>query len=141
MSENDLVVTKASSGYGNSFVAIQHPVKGKVTLTLLNFATYFSAFIGLFHPSYFQNDDCHGYAHSLCVYNDGTQVYINYPNRSGPSQAPISVGQQVDIEFNNNKIMFSVPSLGFSYTVTWPSGCVFGLVEYHKTTSWKLSSS
>ncbi|KAL0217666.1 hypothetical protein RCL1_008246 [Eukaryota sp. TZLM3-RCL] len=140
LSHNDLVATKTSANwqYENSFVAIQHPVKGKAVLTLLSESFY--DFIGFFDPSYLQDGDCHENAHSLFVYNDRTQFYIN-DDESGPSQGPISIGQQVVIEFNNNQATFSVPSLGYSHIVTWPSGYVFGLVTRDQNTSWKLSSS
>ncbi|KAL0217513.1 hypothetical protein RCL1_008094 [Eukaryota sp. TZLM3-RCL] len=138
LSENDLVATKNVDGYDNSFVAIQHPVKGKVVLTLMNFDSDFITFIGFFDPSSFQASNCYESSHSLFVCQGHTQFYVNNDN-SGPQSETFSIGQQIIIEFNNNQATFSIPSLGFSHTITWPSGHVLGLVMYFPNTSWKLS--
>ncbi|KAL0217556.1 hypothetical protein RCL1_008137 [Eukaryota sp. TZLM3-RCL] len=141
LSENDLVATKNVDGYDNSFVAIQHPVKGKVVLTLLNFGFDLETCIGFFDPSYSQIDGCYDNAHFLHVHI-GIQFFANIPNQSGPSiSGRIPIGQQIIIEFNNNQATFSVRSLGYSHIVTWPSDYVFGLTMLNRNTSWKLSNS
>ncbi|KAL0217315.1 hypothetical protein RCL1_007896 [Eukaryota sp. TZLM3-RCL] len=145
LSENNLVCNKSGGSSGqcwdNSFVAIQHPVQGKVVLTLLNFGSDFTTFIGFFNPSYLQASNCYKNAHSLLVYKDHTQFYINYSNMSGPSiSGGISKGQQITIEFNNSQATFSVLSIGYSHTITWPSGYVFGLAVGEFNNSWKISS-
>ncbi|KAL0217538.1 hypothetical protein RCL1_008119 [Eukaryota sp. TZLM3-RCL] len=142
ISDNDLVATKTGRGgsWANSFVAIQHPVKGKLVLTLLKFDLYFCTLLGFFDPSYLQIDYCFQTSHSLVVNSDGTQFWVNH-QQSGPSEGPISRKQQIIIEFNNNQATFSVPSLGYSHIVTWPTGYVFGLTLYDQNTSWKLSRS
>ncbi|KAL0217692.1 hypothetical protein RCL1_008272 [Eukaryota sp. TZLM3-RCL] len=142
LTENDLVATKTSCGRDNSFVAIQHPIKGKVVLTLLNFATKFETFIGFFSPYHLQTPDAFNNAHSLYLFNTMTQFFLVEATMVGPSNpGPISKGQQIIIELNNNQATFSVPSLGYSHTVTSPSDYVFGLIISDKNTSWKLSSS
>ncbi|KAL0217430.1 hypothetical protein RCL1_008011 [Eukaryota sp. TZLM3-RCL] len=141
LTENDLVATKTSCGRDNSFVAIQRPVKGKVVLALLGFGRCFTSFIGFFHPSYLQRKNCADKAHSLHVHKGHNQLYINYPNKSGPSKpGGISKGQQIIIEFNNNQATFSILSLGYSHTVTVPTGYVLGILIRRSQTSWKLSS-
>ncbi|KAL0225392.1 hypothetical protein RCL1_003304 [Eukaryota sp. TZLM3-RCL] len=149
LSENDLLVTKTGgSTYGNwdnSFIKINHPVKGKVVLTLRNFISGryrdFNTYIGLFDPSHCQASDCYNYAHVLYVYNGGTQFQVNNSTTGPSNPGVISVGQQVVIDFNNDQVTFSVPSLGYSHTVTWPSGYVFGLSIAYQSTSWQISSS
>ncbi|KAL0224682.1 hypothetical protein RCL1_002594 [Eukaryota sp. TZLM3-RCL] len=143
LSENDLLVTKTCGNQGhwdNSFIEINHPVKGKVVLTLRNSGN-FHTYIGLFDPSHCQASDCPHYAHALYVYRGRTQFKVNN-SYTGPSNpGVISVGQQVVIDFNNDQVTFSVPSLGYSHTVTWPSGYVFGLCIAWQNTSWQISSS
>ncbi|KAL0217616.1 hypothetical protein RCL1_008197 [Eukaryota sp. TZLM3-RCL] len=144
LSENDLVATKDGflDTWTNYFVAMKRPVQGKVVLTLLNFASNFFTFIGFFDPSYLQASNYYSHAHSLNLCHGHTQFYVNYPNTSGPSNpGAISKGQQVVIEFNNNQATFSVPSVGYSHTVSWPIGYVFGLVLQTQNSSRKLSSS
>ncbi|KAL0217307.1 hypothetical protein RCL1_007888 [Eukaryota sp. TZLM3-RCL] len=143
LSDHDLVATKTLSGslWDNFFVAIQHPVKGKVVLTLLKFDNTFTSFIGFFNPSFLQSSSCYKKALSLFVCNGSTQFYTSSYDKTGPlDRGGISKGQQVVIEFNNNQATFSVPSIGYSYTVTWSSDFVFGLCLPFQTTSWKLSS-
>ncbi|KAL0220622.1 hypothetical protein RCL1_000476 [Eukaryota sp. TZLM3-RCL] len=141
LSQNDLVATKTSDGWNNSFVAIQHPVNGKVVLSLLNFANTFNTFIGFFDPFYLTADCCCSNAFSLYVWNGGTQYFHNWSSKSGPSKGGISKGQEIVIEFNNSRATFSVPSLGYSHTITWPSGYVFGLAIYYQNTLWKVVRS
>ncbi|KAL0224967.1 hypothetical protein RCL1_002879 [Eukaryota sp. TZLM3-RCL] len=146
LSENDLLVTKTGGNQGhwdNSFVQINHPVKGKVVLTLTNFDSDcdFDTRIGLFDPSYCQASDCYNYAHALYVNSCCTQFRVNNSNTGPSNPGGISVGQQIVIDFNNDQVTFSVPSLGYSYTVTWPSGYVFGLAMCYQSTSWQISSS
>ncbi|KAL0225290.1 hypothetical protein RCL1_003202 [Eukaryota sp. TZLM3-RCL] len=147
LSENDLLVTKTGGNQGhwdNSFVQINHPVKGKVVLTLRNFISGrydFDTRIGLFDPSHCQASNCSNYAHILYVYSGITQFKVNN-SFTGPSNIRgISVGEQVVIDFNNDQVTFSVPSLGYSHRVTWPSGYVFGLSMFYQNTSWQISSS
>ncbi|KAL0210675.1 hypothetical protein RCL1_005111 [Eukaryota sp. TZLM3-RCL] len=139
LSENDLVATH-TGGYGstNSFVAIQHPVKGKVVLQLVDFRNL-NTFMGFFDSSKLQTHSCHSNSTALRVENGHIQFYINHPNKSGPSNpGGISRKQQIIIEFNNNQATFSVPALGYSHTVTWPSDYVFGLLMYDSFQSWSL---
>ncbi|KAL0225079.1 hypothetical protein RCL1_002991 [Eukaryota sp. TZLM3-RCL] len=150
LSENDSLVTKTGgdgfldSLYGNwanSFVQINHPVKGKVVLTLRDSGRDFSTYIGLFDPSHCQASNCYKNVHALYVNSDKTQFYVNN-SITGPSNpGGISEGQQIVIDFNNDQVTFSVPSLRYSHRVTWPSGYVFGLAMYWENTSWKVSSS
>ncbi|KAL0217602.1 hypothetical protein RCL1_008183 [Eukaryota sp. TZLM3-RCL] len=141
LSENRLVAARNSAGvsWANSFVGIQHPPIGALVLTLLNFEKSFYTQIGFYTPSSLQAKKRYIDAHSLFVYNDRTQFYINN-EPSGPKAKAISKEQQVIIEFNNNRATFSVPSLGYSHKVTCPSDYVFGLAMRRSATSWKLSS-
>ncbi|KAL0210328.1 hypothetical protein RCL1_004764 [Eukaryota sp. TZLM3-RCL] len=85
LSENDLVATKTgNNSWDNSFIKINHPVKGKVVLTLLEFGSYFNTYIGLFDPSHCQTGSCYSYAQALYVYTGCTQFYVN-GNNTGPS--------------------------------------------------------
>ncbi|KAL0224627.1 hypothetical protein RCL1_002539 [Eukaryota sp. TZLM3-RCL] len=145
LSENDLLVTRTGGRdgyYDNSFIKINHPVKGKVVLTLRNSGRYdFSTRIGLFDPSHCQASNCYHYTHALYVNSCCTQFEVN-DNNTGPSNpGGISVGQQIVIDFNKDQVTFSVSSLGYSHTVTWPSGYVFGLTMAFQNTSWQVSSS
>ncbi|KAL0217550.1 hypothetical protein RCL1_008131 [Eukaryota sp. TZLM3-RCL] len=142
LSEDDLVATKIGGSYcwTNSFVAIRFPLKGTIILTLLNFDSDLSSFIGFFDPSYLQTSNCHNHSYSLAVLIGETRFFVN-GNKSGPSNTGcISRGQQIIIEFNNNQATFSVPSLDYSHTITWPSGYVFGLTMCCNNTSWELST-
>ncbi|KAL0224592.1 hypothetical protein RCL1_002504 [Eukaryota sp. TZLM3-RCL] len=146
LSENDLLVTKTSGGssWDNSFIQINHPVKGKVVLTLRNFSSGrydFTTYIGLFDLSHCQASICYYYAHALYVHSGRTQFYVNYSNTGQSNPGGISVGQQIVIDFNNDQVTFSVSSLGYSHTVTWPSGYVFGLCIAWQNTPWQISSS
>ncbi|KAL0210458.1 hypothetical protein RCL1_004894 [Eukaryota sp. TZLM3-RCL] len=141
LSENDLVATKTGGDcWDNSFIKINHPVKGKVVLTLLEFGSHFHTYIGLFDPSHCQTGSCLSYAQALRVWNGYTQFRVN-GSYTGPQSGGISKNQQVIIEFNNNQVTFSAPSLGYSHSITWPSGYVFGLVTFYQNTSWKVSDS
>ncbi|KAL0224993.1 hypothetical protein RCL1_002905 [Eukaryota sp. TZLM3-RCL] len=148
LSGNDLLVKRTGGNgwmymYDNSFVQINHPVKGKVVLTLrnCNSGIGFTTRIGLFDPSHCQASDSYDYEHALYVTSGSTQFYVN-DNNTGPSNpGVISVGQQIVIDFNNDQVTFSVPSLGYSHRVTWPSGYVFGLAMCWENTSWQISSS
>ncbi|KAL0217280.1 hypothetical protein RCL1_007861 [Eukaryota sp. TZLM3-RCL] len=142
LSQSHLIATRTSYSWSwdNSFIAIQHPVKGKVVLTLLNFKDDFATFAGFFYPSDLSAGDCYRNSQALYVNNRLTQFYVNHPNTAGPSvQRGISIGQQVLIEFNLEEAVFSVPSLDYSIRITWPSDYVFGLVCGHPKTSWELS--
>ncbi|KAL0217623.1 hypothetical protein RCL1_008204 [Eukaryota sp. TZLM3-RCL] len=141
LSENDLGATRViTDSWDNGFVAIQHPTSGQVVLILYNFQRDFNTSIGFFRPSESQTRDCIMSASALYVYSGFTQFYLN-GSQSGPHCGVLSRGQQVVIEFNNDQATFSVPSLGYSHTVTWPSGYVFGLAMSDRNTSWKLSSN
>ncbi|KAL0225487.1 hypothetical protein RCL1_003399 [Eukaryota sp. TZLM3-RCL] len=146
LSENDLLVTRTvgcgwTFMWDNSFVQINHPVKGKVVLTLKNSGIGFNTRIGLFDPSHCQASNSYDYAHALFVDRGNTQFQVNN-SFTGPSNpGGISEGQQIVIDFNNDQVTFSVPSLGYSHRVTWPSGYVFGLAMLVEGTSWQVSSS
>ncbi|KAL0224771.1 hypothetical protein RCL1_002683 [Eukaryota sp. TZLM3-RCL] len=116
LSENDLLVTKTGGNWSdvNSFIQINHPVKGKVVLTLGYFCSYYNldTRIGLFDPSHCQASNCSNNAHALYVCSCGTQFYVKNSDKGLSNPRGISVGQQIVIDFNNDQVTFSVPSLG-----------------------------
>ncbi|KAL0218298.1 hypothetical protein RCL1_009146 [Eukaryota sp. TZLM3-RCL] len=140
LSENDTLALKAGpDGYDNSFVAVQHPVKGKVVVTLRSIGGNFWSFIGMFNSSNSQSpgdnfDSCHG----LYLWNSGSWFRVLGSNHHTTSA--LTLNQQVVIQFNNQQVTFSIPSSSFSHTITWPTGCVFGLSVYYQNTSWQVSS-
>ncbi|KAL0217971.1 hypothetical protein RCL1_008819 [Eukaryota sp. TZLM3-RCL] len=140
LSENDTLALKAGpDGYDNSFVAVQHPVKGKVVVTLRSIGGNFWSFIGMFNSSNPQNnsDDfrkCHG----LYLYSG--QSYFRVLGSTQHTTSALTLNQQVVIEFNDQQVTFSIPSSSFSQTITWPTGCVFGLSIHRQNTSWQVSS-
>ncbi|KAL0217275.1 hypothetical protein RCL1_007856 [Eukaryota sp. TZLM3-RCL] len=136
-SDNRLVATKTGDGgWENSFVAIKNPAKGKVFLTLLNFEKDFATCIGFFDRCHLQNRFCFHNAHSLLVHGAMTQ-FFHYHDISGPSKSgPISKAtSHCEVHPWSTEVTFSIPSLGYSHTVTWPSGYVFGLAMFCPSTS------
>ncbi|KAL0217397.1 hypothetical protein RCL1_007978 [Eukaryota sp. TZLM3-RCL] len=137
LSENDSVATSTVNGWDNSFVAIKHPVKGKVVLTLITDS--FNAFLGFFASRSTNSGSCYHHAQAVYFFSGYTQFWVNGFRSGGESCQPISKGQSIIIDFNDRQVTFSVPSVAFSHTVTWASGYVFGLVVNRINSSWKLS--
>ncbi|KAL0220801.1 hypothetical protein RCL1_000655 [Eukaryota sp. TZLM3-RCL] len=144
LSNNDLVATRNnSSGFDNAFVAIQHPVCGRIVLTYKCAAqggssgSYLSI-IGFFGPSYSQTASCYYKIRALCSLGNATQFYNNC-SATGPKSSPLSIGHQVIVEFNNNQVTYSIPVFNYSYKEAIPNGHVFGLVMYYPQTSWQIS--
>ncbi|KAL0212653.1 hypothetical protein RCL1_006279 [Eukaryota sp. TZLM3-RCL] len=143
LSNNDLTASKVTANsYDQAFVPIQHPVVGKVVLTLGRETTSnFWTDVGFFNPSHLQAQkiDCPINAHTLHIWSSRTQFRVN-GSYTEQQLGDISIGQQIIIEFNNNQVTFTVPSLSFSHQITLPNGYVFGLSMYWPNTSWHISS-
>ncbi|KAL0220942.1 hypothetical protein RCL1_000796 [Eukaryota sp. TZLM3-RCL] len=138
--DRDCLVKSISFCGDNSFIAINHPVNDKITLTLRGthvcddlFATY----IGYFNPDKCQDDDCWTEFTGISPYIEGTDFVTN-GTRECFVTSKLSPSQSIIISFENNKVTYSTPHSGRSRTVDCVDGWVFGIQMFCQGESWSI---
>ncbi|KAL0217951.1 hypothetical protein RCL1_008799 [Eukaryota sp. TZLM3-RCL] len=142
LSDNNRVATKiAKHCHDNSTVVVNHQGEGTVVFTLNSTGGGdFWTWIGFFDPNHIQDASCYSNSIGLRIERDSVQCYLlNCTHQD--SSAAISISQQIVVVFNNSEATFSVPSTGYSKSVSLPSNYVLGLSMHYTNTSWVISDS
>ncbi|KAL0209307.1 hypothetical protein RCL1_007247 [Eukaryota sp. TZLM3-RCL] len=142
LSNDDCLVRSTQDCNDNSFVAINHPLNGRITLTLRSTDSYgwFNSCIGYFNPNKCQDDDC--YNHFIGIRSDDglhhgrTYFYTNGSYEKVTSK--LSPSKSIIISFENNKVTYSTLHSGWSRTVDCVDGWVFGIVVCYQDESWSI---
>ncbi|KAL0209340.1 hypothetical protein RCL1_007280 [Eukaryota sp. TZLM3-RCL] len=138
LSNDDCLVRSTRGCHDNSFIVINHPLNGRITLTLRSTRIdgWFGSCIGYFNPNNCQDDDC--YEHFIGIHpdDDGTFFWTNRSHEKVTSQ--LSPSQSIIISFENNKVTYSTPHSGWSRTVDCVDGWVFGIVVCFEGESWSI---
>ncbi|KAL0220203.1 hypothetical protein RCL1_000058 [Eukaryota sp. TZLM3-RCL] len=138
LSNDDCLVRSTRGCNDNSFIAINHPLNGRITLTLRSTDSdgVFYSHIGYFNPNNCQDEDCYEHFIGINPYHGGTDFYTNGSYEKVTSQ--LSPSQSIIISFENNKVTYSTPRSGWSRTVDCVDGWVFGIVVFHELESWSI---
>ncbi|KAL0209351.1 hypothetical protein RCL1_007291 [Eukaryota sp. TZLM3-RCL] len=139
LSNGHCLVRSTQDCRGNSFIAINHPLNGRITLTLRSTDSngWFDSYIGYFNPNKCQDHDCYRNFIGISPYHDdGTWFYTNGSDEMVTSK--ISPSQSIIISFENNKVTYSTPHSGWTRTVDCVGWWVFGIVVYHEGESWSI---
>ncbi|KAL0209302.1 hypothetical protein RCL1_007242 [Eukaryota sp. TZLM3-RCL] len=142
LSNDDCLVRSTRDFWDNSFIAINHPLNGRITLTFRNTHSngWFSSCIGYFNPNNCQDRDCYNHFIGINPYNGlsgyGTNFYTNGSREKVTSR--LSPSQSIIISFENNKVTYSTPHSGWSRTVDCVDGWVFGIFVWCEGESWSI---
>ncbi|KAL0220209.1 hypothetical protein RCL1_000064 [Eukaryota sp. TZLM3-RCL] len=138
LSNDDCLVRSTRRCWDNSFIAINHPLNGRITLTLRSTRGegWFSSLIGYFNPNNCQDDDCYKHFIGIHPYDGGTDFYANGSDENVTSK--LSPSQSIIISFENNKVTYSTPHSEWSRTVDCVDGWVFGIVVCFEDESWSI---
>ncbi|KAL0217416.1 hypothetical protein RCL1_007997 [Eukaryota sp. TZLM3-RCL] len=139
LSNDDCLVRSTRGCDENSFIAINHPLNGRITLTLRSTRSngWFSSRIGYFNPNNCQDSDFHKHFIGIAPYGDGTNFRTNSCWDSSVT-SKLSPSQSILISFENNKVTYSTPHSGWSRTEDCVDGWVFGIVVYWEGESWSI---
>ncbi|KAL0209333.1 hypothetical protein RCL1_007273 [Eukaryota sp. TZLM3-RCL] len=138
LSNDDCLVRSTRRCWDNSFIAINHPLNGRITLTLRSTRSdgWFNSYIGYFNPNNCQDDDCWKHFIGINPYDDVTYFRTNGSYEKVTSE--LSPSQSIIISFKNNKVTYSTLHSGWSRTVDCVDGWVFGIVVYREDESWSI---
>ncbi|KAL0209360.1 hypothetical protein RCL1_007300 [Eukaryota sp. TZLM3-RCL] len=138
LSNDDCLVRSTRYCHDNSFIAINHPLNGRITLTLrsTNSDGDFDSFIGYFNPNNCQDDDCYKHFIGINPWCNGTAFYTTESDEMVTSKLIRS--QSIIISFENNKVTYSTPHSGWTRTVDCVDGWVFGIQMYLQDESWSI---
>ncbi|KAL0209324.1 hypothetical protein RCL1_007264 [Eukaryota sp. TZLM3-RCL] len=141
LSNDDCLVRSTRFCYDNSFVAINHPLNGRITLTLRSTDSdgEFGSCIGYFNPNNCQDDDCYDHFIGIAPHNSfgrGTDFYTIGSAEKVTSE--LSPSQSIIISFENNKVTYSTLHSGWSKTVDCVDGWVFGVFVNYQDESWSI---
>ncbi|KAL0220485.1 hypothetical protein RCL1_000339 [Eukaryota sp. TZLM3-RCL] len=138
LSNNDCLVRSTRDGFDNSFVDINHPLNGRITLTLRSTDSdgEFGSCIGYFNPNNCQDGYCYDHFIGIVPDSDETDFYTNGTHEKVTSQ--LSPSQSIIISFENNKVTYSTPHSRWSRTVDCVDGWVFGIVVVFEDESWTI---
>ncbi|KAL0209368.1 hypothetical protein RCL1_007308 [Eukaryota sp. TZLM3-RCL] len=138
LSNDDCLVRSTRQGKNNSFVAINHPLNGRITLTLSStrYDGCFGSCIGYFNPNNCQDEDYHNHFIGFNPYYSGTYFRTNGSREKVTSK--LSPSQSIIISFENNKVTYSTSYSGWSRTVDCVDGWVFGIQMYWQDESWSI---
>ncbi|KAL0221211.1 hypothetical protein RCL1_001065 [Eukaryota sp. TZLM3-RCL] len=138
LSNDDCLVRSTRLSCENSFIAINHPLNGRITLTLrsTNSDGRFFSCIGYFNPNICQDGDCCNHFIGINPFGDGTYFYTNGSNE--PVTSKLSPSQSIIISFENSKVTYSTPHSGWTRTVDCVDGWVFGIFVVREDESWSI---
>ncbi|KAL0220356.1 hypothetical protein RCL1_000210 [Eukaryota sp. TZLM3-RCL] len=128
LSNDECLVRSTRQGKNNSFVAINHPLNGTITLTLRSTHSdgdQFSSYVGYFNPYNCQFEDSVNHFSGINPTNVGLRIFIGGSCEKVASK--LSPFQSIIISFENNKATYSTPHSGWSRTVDCVDGWVFGI--------------
>ncbi|KAL0220816.1 hypothetical protein RCL1_000670 [Eukaryota sp. TZLM3-RCL] len=144
LSNNDCLVTSTVDSRANSFVAINHPPNGRITLTLESTRKdgWFCACIGYFNPQECQDRYSYELFTGLEVHRDSLHHQSIF-SRKGSCQfnttSPFSENHSVIISFSDNKATFTTTVYSpWSRTVDCVDGWVFGITLYRNGEVWSI---
>ncbi|KAL0216889.1 hypothetical protein RCL1_007372 [Eukaryota sp. TZLM3-RCL] len=139
-SPDDLMVTSCCSCWDYSFAAINHPLIGKITLTLksVGVKNAVGSLIGYFDPQKCIEKD--SFRHCVGVYpqSRGISVCVDKTLDLNATRA-LTLGDQVVIEFSTDQVSFTTVHSGWSRTIERVDGWIFGLVIYPEHVAWSIS--
>ncbi|KAL0213046.1 hypothetical protein RCL1_006672 [Eukaryota sp. TZLM3-RCL] len=139
LSTNDCHVESLSDSSQNSFVAINHPTSGQISLSLrcTRGDGSFSTYIGYFDHSHAQSPHCISHFTAINPYwNDtkfitsGGEEYLTIPK--------LKTGDCILVLFENTSVTFSSSHSKWQKIIHCDSRKQFGIVLYHKGESWSL---
>ncbi|KAL0209348.1 hypothetical protein RCL1_007288 [Eukaryota sp. TZLM3-RCL] len=138
LSNDDCLVRSNQEYDDNSFIVINHPLNGRITLNLRSTDDdgWFMSRIGYFNPNNCQDDDCYNHFIGIVPYHDGTYFCTNGSYEEVTSK--LSPYRSIIISFENNKVTYSTPHSGWSRTVDCVDGWVFGVVVCFEGESWSI---
>ncbi|KAL0220468.1 hypothetical protein RCL1_000322 [Eukaryota sp. TZLM3-RCL] len=138
LSNGDCLVRSTRGGFDNSFIAINHPLNGRITLTLSSTRRngYFASYIGYFNPNNRQDRDC--YNHFIGIVPNGGGTCFGTKESNEEVTSKLSPSQSIIISFKNNKVTYSTSYSGWSRTVDCVDGWVFGVVVLFQDESWSI---
>ncbi|KAL0217296.1 hypothetical protein RCL1_007877 [Eukaryota sp. TZLM3-RCL] len=141
VSHNDCRVGKdVEDGMKYSFVAINHPNNGTITLTLesTSLDTRFQGSIGYTDPSRLHTSYTSSSFRGIIVYYTGVQFKDEYLE-SKMVTSPMNLGNcVVHVSFTDTHVTYSTPHTGWSRTVERTVGWVFGIFLMFKGESWSV---
>ncbi|KAL0209321.1 hypothetical protein RCL1_007261 [Eukaryota sp. TZLM3-RCL] len=138
LSNDDCLVRSTRGCDDNSFIAINHPLNGRITLTRegTNSNGWFSSCIGYFNPNNCQDCNCRKHFIGINPYGVGTDFCTNGSDEMVTSK--ISPSQSIIISFENNKVTYSTPHSGWTRTVDCVGWWVFGIFVWCEGESWSI---
>ncbi|KAL0220868.1 hypothetical protein RCL1_000722 [Eukaryota sp. TZLM3-RCL] len=138
LSNDDCLVRSTRWCHDNSFIAINHPLNGRITVNLRSTRDdgWFSSYIGYFNPHNCQDRNCDSNFLGIGPYHDGTFFYTTKGFNLVTSE--LSLSQSIVISFENNKVTYSTPHSGWSRSVDCVGGWVFGIVVVFQGDSWSI---
>ncbi|KAL0210586.1 hypothetical protein RCL1_005022 [Eukaryota sp. TZLM3-RCL] len=136
---SDSKVRSESEGFEQSFVAINHPKNGKISLTLTLKGTggRFCCCIGYFDPSYSQTDLCFKHFTGISPFHLSTD-FIRRGVKDPNITTALKFSSSIDVTFSSSHVCFSTPHSGWSRTVNCENGWVFGISCCSKMQAWSL---
>ncbi|KAL0220643.1 hypothetical protein RCL1_000497 [Eukaryota sp. TZLM3-RCL] len=140
LSNDDCLVRSTNSCRENSFIAINHPLNGRITLTLRSTGSdgCCSSNVGYFNPNKCQDDDSYKHFTGINVYTHGLYFFHISGTRQANVTSKLSPNQSIIISFTNNKVTYSTPHSGWSRTVECVDGWVFGIDIGYNGESWSI---
>ncbi|KAL0213347.1 hypothetical protein RCL1_006973 [Eukaryota sp. TZLM3-RCL] len=138
LSNDDSLVRSTEECSENSFVAINHPLNGRITLTFrsTNSDGFFDSCIGYFNPNKCQDRDFYNHFIGIYPYDEGPYFWTNGSYEKVSSK--LSPSQSIVISFENNKVTYATPHSGWSRTVDCVDGWVFGIQIFYEGESWAI---
>ncbi|KAL0220871.1 hypothetical protein RCL1_000725 [Eukaryota sp. TZLM3-RCL] len=139
LSNDDCLVRSSQDCDDNSFIAINHPLNGRITLTLRSTDddAWYCLYVGFFNPEECQDDDCFLQFIGVELHGDGVDFSTNGSRESNVT-SKLSPSQSIIISFENNNVTYSSPHSGWSRTVDCVDGWVFGAVTGCEGESWSI---
>ncbi|KAL0209254.1 hypothetical protein RCL1_003512 [Eukaryota sp. TZLM3-RCL] len=143
LSNDDCLVRSMKNFNENSFIAINHPLNGRITLTLRirRSDDWFSSFIGYFNPNKCQDNSFLKFFTGIQLCFRGTnfsRLLRTYGSCEYNVTSAILPSQSVVISFTNNIVTYSTPHSGWSRTVDCVDGWVFGISLFYEGELWSI---
>ncbi|KAL0209277.1 hypothetical protein RCL1_003535 [Eukaryota sp. TZLM3-RCL] len=138
LTKDDCFATSVHEGFQDSFVPINHPLVGRITLTLkaANRLGKFMASIGFFDIT-----KCY------MSYSDGH--FVGFRTRLGACHfkekgsfkrvcTGMEVKQSVVIDFDRTKVTYSLPHEGWTCSLVYDEKMVFGISIFYNKEAWAV---
>ncbi|KAL0217662.1 hypothetical protein RCL1_008242 [Eukaryota sp. TZLM3-RCL] len=143
LSNNDCQVKSSQFGSINSFIAINHPQNGQITLTITDTRSggFMGSYIGYFDPRKCQDEYSFHHFTGINPHCNmlGSGIHcVDRGKRVSKVTLDLYEMTYIFISFNNDQVTFSTPRTGWSNTIERVSGWVFGVSVYWKDEAWSV---